>query len=672
MAADISILDIEWDPPDPQSGEDISFRVEVINNGTSKADSVEVLVFVEGQYAHVPPNFSLAPDEQRWSVWSGSNSFSAGTHDAVAEVEGHDSEEFTIQVGGNFGHIKGTVQTENGQPVSGSRMYLTGGNIDTRSGRVDDGEFRFDNVPPGSYTVRLTDTRFNGFSQSVEVREGSVTKIQETVSVPSYELKLKSDPISVPLSGDGTYENGAEVTIEAPSKYDGYRFERWRGTGGTTVWEDEEFSFTIREDETYVAQYSEPGLPDLRISSISPSPESPTADDSVSFDVDLANSGESAARNFDLRLSTSGHVTNVTGLDLDADSTGTVPDIGAWDLAEGSHTIRAEVNYNQLIEEESYRNNEDSRRVYVKSGETDSLPNFALLNIEALSSSPSVGDEITVVADIQNSGEVAVDDVKTTLTVDDREENTEYFDLNEDSKRTVTLGTFVPDTTGSITIRGEIDPDGRINERSRSNNVDSVSLSVGDDQAQLPELIAGSISTIPETSRVGDDVEVTAVVSNTGREDIQNVGIELVVDGEVIETDRIAIESEESETVTVGRFIPESEGETTIQVYLDRDEEIEKQREASNVATKVLRIKPRNQINDNVSISNWQSISESITNDSEIELGIQVANDNEIPVEITARCLLVGQDSGDEYTYESGVSLTPEAVTEIPIPVEIS
>jgi len=97
-------------------------------------------------------------------------------HEAEAVVTDHDSYDFTIQVGSDFGWVTGTVTTEDGTPVDGSRVYLSGDTL-SRDGRVENGEFRFDDIPPGDYTVRVSDTKYDGFSREITVSEGSGTDV---------------------------------------------------------------------------------------------------------------------------------------------------------------------------------------------------------------------------------------------------------------------------------------------------------------------------------------------------------------------------------------------------------------------------------------------------------------------------------------------------------------
>lgn len=484
MTADISILDIEWYPSDPAPDETVEFRVQVRNKGSSTAESVGVVVTVDGEYSHVPPNFDLDPGEQRWTIQTGYNSFDAGVHEGEASVEGHDSQEFTLSVGGELGAVEGRVTTTSGEVPVGSRIYLNGDNIGVEETRTDDnGEFRFEELPPGSYTVEFVDTKYEGFGEKrVSVEGGETASVTGEVEAQTYELDIRGDPISPNFRGDesGEYLYNEELSVTAPSEYDGYEFVEWRSPDGDTVWDDEEYTFTLRSDRTIIAQYSEPGKPDLTVEDIDFSPATPTEEDTVEFTVEIRNRGESAARNFDLEVSTGdGYIKRATNLNLDAGDRGEVPDIGRWNPSPGTHTVEAETNYNRSVDEESYRNNTHREELEVEAVEPDPRADLAIDDLQVSPRSPTEGEEVDVSGYIENHGNRDVSTARLELSVDGETESTTSRSIDGNDRKPITIGEFTVEP-GLQTVKVEINPEGEIEETTSSNNVATTSVNADD------------------------------------------------------------------------------------------------------------------------------------------------------------------------------------------------
>lgn len=194
---EIEILDVNWSPSEPQSGESIEFEVEVKNTTASTIESVGVLVYVDDEISHVPPNFDLEPGEQRWTVKTGNNSFDPGGYDAKAVIDHvgdsldeYDEYEFSISVGSDLGWVEGTVSSSTGESIDGYRVDLRGDNISTRQDAVDNGRFDFDDVPPGDYQLRGYMVGYEGFEEDITVRANSGTTVDKTVSPEPHELTV--------------------------------------------------------------------------------------------------------------------------------------------------------------------------------------------------------------------------------------------------------------------------------------------------------------------------------------------------------------------------------------------------------------------------------------------------------------------------------------------------
>jgi subtilase family serine protease len=670
MAPDIEILDVRWSPSDPQSGESISFEVEVRNNGSSTAESVGVIVYVAGEYASVPPNFPLEPQEQRWTVESGTNNFGPGIHEAEAVVTDHDSYDFTIQVGSDFGWVTGTVTTEDGTPVDGSRVYLSGDTL-SRDGRVENGEFRFDDIPPGDYTVRVSDTKYDGFSREITVSEGSGTDVSGTVEVQTFQLHVEADPVSPFIDGSGEYELNETVVVEAPSEYNGYEFDEWRDPDGDNIWDDARFEVTMNTDRTIIAQYSKPGDPDLRITGISTSPSNPTADDTVSFDIGLENRGETDARNFELQVQTSGYRATVTDLYLDADDDGDVRDIGEWEPDAGSYSVTATVNDDQSIDEESYGNNDLTRTITVEDQETELPPDLALSDIKVESTPARVDDDVEIRASLSNFGDGDVNDVQIDLVVDGTRRDSSYHDVSRDDSKSVAIGTFTPRAPGQLEIVAEVDPDRDITESSESNNTARTTIDVEERLRELPDLAVTSLTTDPSPPIVGQQLQVDTKLINKQTIPASDVRIDLVVDGTRIDSTYHDLSGGYSETVSIGSFEPDSPGEITLEATVDPGNDVEEVTTSNNAATRSVTVEEGEVLDEKLAISSAGEGRTLVTEFESLGLQFQVANRNAVVADVTGQFRLTHRETGAKFAIDEPTTIEAQGSAQIDTDVEI-
>jgi outer membrane receptor protein involved in Fe transport len=96
-----------------------------------------------------------------------------------------------------FGTVRGIVHDPQHRPVSGIEVVLKGKTSEfTLNARTDDaGQFHFDAVPLGEYTVAVSDANFVADEQSVEVLSG-------TAPILHFELRLPTQNQTVVVSAD--------------------------------------------------------------------------------------------------------------------------------------------------------------------------------------------------------------------------------------------------------------------------------------------------------------------------------------------------------------------------------------------------------------------------------------------------------------------------------------
>ena len=106
-----------------------------------------------------------------------------------------------------FGTVRGIVHDPQHRPVSGSEVVLKAKSSDyTQKTQTDaNGEFHFDAVPLGAYTVTVTDAAFAGLEQSVTVLSG-------TAPILHFEMHIASQSESVTVSAEAAPGQTESVT----------------------------------------------------------------------------------------------------------------------------------------------------------------------------------------------------------------------------------------------------------------------------------------------------------------------------------------------------------------------------------------------------------------------------------------------------------------------------
>jgi len=110
-----------------------------------------------------------------------------------------------------FGTVRGIVHDPQHRPVPGSEVVLKAKSSDyTQKTQTDaNGEFHFDAVPLGTYTVTVTDASFAGQEQSVTVLSG-------TAPILHFELRIAAQTQSVTVSAEaapGQIESVTPTTL---------------------------------------------------------------------------------------------------------------------------------------------------------------------------------------------------------------------------------------------------------------------------------------------------------------------------------------------------------------------------------------------------------------------------------------------------------------------------
>jgi PKD repeat protein len=111
----------------------------------------------------------------------------------VADPAGNtDTDTVTIRVSPAVGGVQGTVTNPSGGAVAGATVRLMNGTTEVDTTTTDaDGDYDFQDVPPGAYTVRVTAAGYESGSESVTVVAGQTATVDVQLAVtPSGVLGL--------------------------------------------------------------------------------------------------------------------------------------------------------------------------------------------------------------------------------------------------------------------------------------------------------------------------------------------------------------------------------------------------------------------------------------------------------------------------------------------------
>ncbi|WP_161570106.1 beta-sandwich domain-containing protein [Salinigranum halophilum] len=528
---DLEVVDIRMEPTDPKAGEDVEFCMRVRNTGDKTAETIETEARVDGQLVAVPPTTTLGPGEETALPCTGSRSFDGGSYTVTATVDPDDhiaeyddrnnrrSEKFAVDV--EYGRIEGTVTDTDGTPIGGAKVYVDS-RTDTRTN--DRGYFSFDRIPAGDHTVEVVNVGYEDPGErTISVEKDRTATVDFRLRPEEHTVRLDSEPISVYLSGEGTYDHGTAVGIEAPREADGYTFEAWKTADGEIVSRDASFTIEyISTDYDISAHYTRPGKPDLTVEDISWSPQSPSEGEAVTFTATVANEGEVRAADVDIELSVGSHIYRQTNVDLRAGESGDIS-FGPWEAEATATDVDVAVDYSEQIDEEDESNNEQSESLAV----ADRRPNLEVTYVTPSPSNIEAGDDVAFEATVENTGEVRATDFGVLVEIAGEQYSRTGIDLATGTTKTISVGDWTAES-GEFDATARVDFRDSVDETDETDNQRSVPVTVS---ASQPDLTVVDVDWRPENPVAGEPVELRLEIRNAGDEKAETVETEARVDG---------------------------------------------------------------------------------------------------------------------------------------------
>ncbi|QLH81396.1 CARDB domain-containing protein [Halosimplex pelagicum] len=587
---DLTVESVSLNPSNPDAGEVTDICTTIHNDGSETAESVEVLGYVDGEHVATFVTQTVGPGESEPAACTGHHEFEPGTHTVTVEVDPDDHKTETdernnersmsVSVEGSYGTVRGQVLGEDGQPVTGARVYFSHPEISgTRTD--ENGEYTFSEVPTGEYDVEIqAGCEYDGESRRVSVTEGDTAFADFTLNRVTYDVRLDSEPVDAYLSGGGTFGCLEETTIEAPETVDGYEFQEWQAEGETFSTDAVE-TITVNTDRDLTAVYAEPGEPDLELEDLEVSPSNPDEGESATITAEVANTGQSRANGADLEVTAGGTMFRHDDIYLDP---GDAVDVEFdWRAEEGVDEIEAEIDYNDRIDEEDETNNRAVESISV----VDRKPNLVVTSVRPDPSTPEDGDRVDFDVRIENVGEADAGDFGVRLDVAGETFSETNLDLAAGNARTVSLGAWTA-TPGVDSASAEVDFHDSVDERDESDNTETVDFSVSDSQ---PNLRVTDVEWRPSDPGADEPVEFRATVRNTGDASVDDAQVRITADGSAVDFPA-TVSVGAGDTVRTGWMGDESfdSGSHDIAAVVDPDDRIDETSETDNRHAETLSI----------------------------------------------------------------------------------
>ncbi|MCG0283652.1 discoidin domain-containing protein [Streptomyces sp. PSAA01] len=263
-------------------------------------------------------------------------------------------------------------------------------------------------------------------------------------------------------------QNKNTVTIPVTGRYADVRLQFFgnTGAGGGQVAEFE------------VVGSAAPA-PDLTVTDLSWSPQSPSETDAVTVEATVRNAGPVAAPATTVNVSLEGAVASSGAVDALAPGASVKVPVKVGKRPMGSYTVSAVVDPTDTVAELDNSNNSRNAATKLVVGQAPG-PDLEVTGITTNPSSPAVGAKVTFTVAVHNRGTSAVPAGSVTrLTVAETTLNGTAGAIPAGGTATVAIGGEWTATNGGATLTATADATGTVAETNEDNNTFARSLVVG-------------------------------------------------------------------------------------------------------------------------------------------------------------------------------------------------
>lgn len=261
--------------------------------------------------------------------------------------------------------------------------------------------------------------------------------------------------------------------------------------------------------------------PNLVVSSVTTSPGDPQPDDQTTVNATIENEGLEDAGNFTVLFELDDGTLATARVDgLDGGQTTTV-ETDAWEATVGNHTVNVTADADDEVDEADEEDNTETITVEVG-------PDLITADVFWEPEEPTAGDEVRLKAEIRNRGNANA----TWFAVDFRVNGTSFWKPGVDG---LAAGQSV-NVTGPTwdAVKGEhnitvvADRWDDIDESNETNGWANETIQV---EPMGPDLIVSVIET-PSVAAGGDEVNLTATITNIGDQNASSSEARFFIDGE--------------------------------------------------------------------------------------------------------------------------------------------
>ncbi|OGO19915.1 MAG: hypothetical protein A2144_12770 [Chloroflexi bacterium RBG_16_50_9] len=580
-APDLVIETISWSPSSPSIGDKVTFSVTVKNRGNSHAGSSSTACYIDDVHQTSATVAALAPGTTAtivftWTAQAGSHivkavadnsnnvnesdeannvrtfAFPVLSPDLIIENISWSPEEpsvrdlvtFTVTIK-NQGNIKSGSCNINYFVDGSSRGYKPIQGIEAGASITE--TFTWTALPGPHDINAIAD-----FLKQVKESDETNNSLTVTYATAAPDLIVKNitwtpdDPtensaidftVTVENQGTGKAEHST-VTCYIDDNYETSLFIgqlnagdsssanfTWTGVPGTHVVRAvaDSGNRIIESDETNNEKTAVPIAlePDLIIDSIILSPANPIVGSYADFNVSVTNRGSNKVGIFRVYLYIDDLKWQQDIVELDANTTVTIP--FAWTADAFPHVVRAVADSEYIVSESDETNNERTINVGSFSGLTPA--DLIIQNVVWSPEIPSTGDRVSFTVTIMNQGKGEAGVFHVAYYVDGISLPLAYCEPVAAGKTTTKQFTWqaVP---GEHNFRIVADADSVITETIETNNEMLVTLSLSS-----PDIVIPKITWSPLIPSTGDLVTFTVTVKNQGDVSASNSYVAYFIDG---------------------------------------------------------------------------------------------------------------------------------------------
>ena len=528
LAADLIIREITWSPEEPEYGDNITMTVTVENAGEGRSYSSHVDCYIDGGYldsGHVGP---LAPGGTVEKTFAWITDLRAHDFTAVADAD----EEIV----------------ESDETNNSSTVTLPGFSVE-----------RPDLVVKGVSWSPSNPLATQGVTFTVNIKNQGDGAAAPSVVYFYMDSRICQADVAALDAGDN-------VTREFI----------WTARAGRHAFKAVVDALNHLAEESEANNEKEfalsplaPSPPDLAVSGIVWSPESPLAGDAVTFTVSTENRGAGLAESSTLALYVDDALVgsfSLGSLGTAATATSTV----SWEAQPGEHVVRAVADVTRLLEETDEVNNAVTANLSV------AAPDLVIRDFAWVPEEPEPGNTVNLSITLENSGSYQAGSSYVGYFIDGLLRGSQYVGgLEAGASVEKRFSWIAPE--GSYTFAAVADMQEEVTELDEGNNEKSATIAVAD-------LVAADISWSPEGPEEGEAVTFSFTLGNQGSGAAGNVHAVCYIDGSRREC--LTFDVLEAGEALAGGFSWQAvSGTHTVRVIADEADDIMERDETNNVAT---------------------------------------------------------------------------------------